>query len=175
MDQKILDALKKINEKLGGTNDPGEKWGTLLEEIAENLSGSELPEVTSDDKDKFLHTNDTTGALEWADASGGGGSGAFIVTLTGDDDTPVVDKTNAEIYAAVQAGSLVICRRFINVTGHYDYYYLMDADSTRAIFSNNKYFNSQESGFGITVTVETNDNVQTVTEDYTAWTVEDDA
>ena len=40
MDQKILDALKTINEKLGGTNDPNEKWGTLLEEIAENLSPS---------------------------------------------------------------------------------------------------------------------------------------
>ena len=31
----------------------------------------ELPTVTSADKDKFLHTNDSTGAVEWADAPSG--------------------------------------------------------------------------------------------------------
>ena len=69
MDQKILDALKKINEKLGGTNDPNEKWGTLLQEIAENIDGgggggSSLPSVTSADNGDVL----TVVEGEWAKA-----------------------------------------------------------------------------------------------------------
>ena len=34
--------------------------------------GSSLPPVTVDDKGKFLHTNDTTGNLEWAEGDGSG-------------------------------------------------------------------------------------------------------
>jgi len=43
MDQKILDALKKINIKLGGTNGKNERVGTLLEKIEENVESGYTP------------------------------------------------------------------------------------------------------------------------------------
>ena len=69
------------------------------------VAPSELPAVTSDDKDKFLHTNGSTGALEWTEAGGGGGM--LVVTFGGSYGlTP--DKTVAEIAAAASAGQLVV-------------------------------------------------------------------
>ena len=94
---------------------------------------SELPAVTASDKDKFLHTNDSTGAVEWADAPDGlpavtdvdegkvltvnnsgvwvaqtpsSGGGRFVVTFTQDPDTEEwsADKTFDECVAAWEAG-----------------------------------------------------------------------
>ena len=60
MDQKILDALKTINDKLGGTNDPNENWGSLLQEIAQNVG------------------------------SGGGGGGVFVIDYDYDTGVPTL-------------------------------------------------------------------------------------
>lgn len=92
---------------------------------------TELPAVETTDKDKYLHTNASTGAVEWADApnelpavaavdegkvltvNNSGVWGAqepigkkFIVTLTptSPDYSGTMDKTVAEINAAYEAG-----------------------------------------------------------------------
>ena len=104
MDQKILDALKKINEKLGGTNDPNEKWGTLLQEIAENIDGgggggSSLPSVTSADNGDVL----TVVEGEWAKEHPNIDPNAFMdltVTYNSELSRYEVDATYSEIIAA---------------------------------------------------------------------------
>ena len=144
MDQKILDALKTINEKLGGTNDPNEKWGTLLQEIAENIDGggggSSLPSVTSDDNGDVLTvvegewakveptsclpsvTSDDNGDVltvvegEWAKAEP---SGCALYVHVGWEESlqsAFSDKTYAEIKSAIDAGRVVF------VIGHPDTY-----------------------------------------------------
>jgi hypothetical protein len=62
-----------------------------------------LPAVGATDKGKTLQTNATTGAPEWAEASGGGG-GVLMVTDTGG----TLDKTMGEIQDAYLAGKRVI-------------------------------------------------------------------
>ncbi len=52
---------------------------------------NELPAVASSDKGKFLHTNESTGALEWAE--GGSGGGVLVVH----DVEGTLDKTWQEI------------------------------------------------------------------------------
>ena len=100
---------------------------------------NELPPVGTSDKNKFLHTNGSTGAVEWADApkelpsvsgtdegkvltvnnSGVWGASEpigikFIVTLTPTalDYSGTMDKTVAEIDAAYKAGQQVVFRVF---------------------------------------------------------------
>ena len=62
----------------------------------------ELPAVTSSDKDKYLHTNDSTGALEWAE--GGSGGGGLVVT----DTAGTLDKTWQEIHDAMLNGIVMV-------------------------------------------------------------------
>ena len=64
----------------------------------------ELPAVTSSDKDKYLHTNDSTGALEWAE----GGSGGGVLVVTSDFETGTLDKTWQEIHDAMLSGGAVV-------------------------------------------------------------------
>ena len=110
MDQKILDALKKINEKLGGTNDPNEKWGTLLQEIAENIDGgggggSSLPSVTSADNGDVL----TVVEGEWAKAEPSGASDVMVVSFEEPENGPITcNKTYSEIIEALNAGKAVV-------------------------------------------------------------------
>ena len=61
---------------------------------------SELPAVEAADKGKFLHANESTGALEWAE--GGSGGGALVVNGTWNEAGTecVLDKTYKEIYDA---------------------------------------------------------------------------
>lgn len=63
---------------------------------------SELPAVGANDKNKFLHTNESTGALEWA--KGGSGGGVLVVT----DTNGTLDKTWQEIHDAMLVGYVVI-------------------------------------------------------------------
>ena len=56
----------------------------------------ELPAVGADDKGKFLHANESTGALEWAE--GGSGGGVLVVNGTWGDDGCTLDKTWQEIH-----------------------------------------------------------------------------
>ena len=55
---------------------------------------TELPSVESGDKDKYLHTNSSTGSLEWSSVSSGGS--AFMIT----DTDGTLDKTWKEINEA---------------------------------------------------------------------------
>lgn len=63
---------------------------------------SELPPVGTSDKNKFLHANESTGALEWAE----GGSGGGVLVVTDTDGT--LDKTWQEIHDAMLSGGAVI-------------------------------------------------------------------
>lgn len=54
----------------------------------------ELPTVTSADKDKFLHTNDSTGAVEWADAPSG------MPAVTEQDAGKVATVNNSGVWVA---------------------------------------------------------------------------
>lgn len=56
-------------------------------------TSSELPSVGTSDKNKFLHTNESTGALEWAE--GGSGGGVLVVNV---DENGTLDKTWQEIH-----------------------------------------------------------------------------
>jgi hypothetical protein len=56
---------------------------------------SELPAVGAGDKGKFLHTNESTGALEWSE---GGGSGGGVLVVHDVDGT--LDKTWQDIVDA---------------------------------------------------------------------------
>lgn len=89
--------------------EPESRMDAYLDYIARNGGGgggSSLPEVTSSDKDKYLHTNSSTGDLEWSAVSGGGG-GALRVAITTEDmgQTYETDKTWQEIYDAVTTGA----------------------------------------------------------------------
>jgi hypothetical protein len=56
----------------------------LLFNIAEEMkaaSASDLPDIGSSDKNKYLHTNESTGALEWANGGSGGGVEEIIYYL----------------------------------------------------------------------------------------------
>lgn len=73
---------------------------------------NELPAVEAADKGKFLHTNESTGALEWAE--GGSGGGVLVVTATTEGNATTLDKTWQEIndadFAVVTDGS---ARKFV--------------------------------------------------------------
>ena len=106
---KITSRLGVLLAKIAGKEATLEHmtppWATnaeeeLMLEIADRVDGLEsasVPEVASADKGKYLHANETTGALEWAGASGGD-SGVLIVHY--DPDTLALDKTWSEIYTA---------------------------------------------------------------------------
>ena len=55
------------------------------------------PEVKNADKGKYLHANESTGALEWAEVSGGSG-GVLIANI--DSSTNALDKTWKQIHDA---------------------------------------------------------------------------
>ena len=55
---------------------------------------SELPAVTASDKDKFLHTNDSTGAVEWADAP------TELPSVSGSDEGKVLTVNNSGVWVA---------------------------------------------------------------------------
>lgn len=59
-------------------------------------TSSELPSVGASDKNKFLHANESTGALEWAE--GGSGGGVLVVNGTWSDNVCTLDKTWQEIH-----------------------------------------------------------------------------
>ena len=96
---------------------------------------SELPTVGASDKDKYLHTNDSTGAVEWTDAPDGlpavtdvdagkvlavnnsgvwvaqtpaSGGGVLVVKFAYADGMSFCNHTFAEIHAAVTAGNPII-------------------------------------------------------------------
>lgn len=54
----------------------------------------ELPAVTSSDKDKYLHTNDSTGAVEWADAP------AALPAVTDVDEGKVLTVNDSGVWVA---------------------------------------------------------------------------
>lgn len=112
----------------------------LLFNIAEEMkaaSASDLPDIGSSDKNKFLHTNDSTGAVEWADAPDGlpavtdvdegkvltvnnsgewvaaNPSGGGVLVVTDTDGT--LDKTWQEIYDALPLAVLDIPRLSMRV------------------------------------------------------------
>ena len=84
--------------------------------------GSDLPEVTSSDKDKYLHTNSSTGDLEWSAVSGGGGG---VLTITADENG-ICDASYNDVIAAAEAGKLIILITTPPLPGWsniYDYFY----------------------------------------------------
>lgn len=89
----------------GEAPDPVTREEYFLKAIADK---PDLPAVGENDKDKYLHTNASTGAPEWTSGGGGGGSGALVVTCTYSDKIITADKTTKEIYDAYVAGTVVL-------------------------------------------------------------------
>ena len=91
-----------------GSSDNGKVLGVSEGAWAKIAAPSGLPEVGADDKDKYLHTNASTGDPEWAS---GGGGGAFVIHLTKTTEdgttTYTADKTVGEIYEAAQNGPVL--------------------------------------------------------------------
>lgn len=60
-------------------NTPGNTNPNVLKPMLDELEGDKLPPVTEDDKGKYLHLNESTGAKEWATAGGGSSGGGVLV------------------------------------------------------------------------------------------------
>lgn len=111
--QAILDKIADGTE----TTLPVPSWNheKFLAAIYDAL-GETVPSVESTDKGKFLHANESTGALEWAEGGGGSGGGDVVVShitvvpgeFLGDDDTYACDMTVEEIQAAQNSGKTVL-------------------------------------------------------------------
>ena len=66
----------------------------------------DVPPVTADDKNKYLHMNETTGEKEWSEVSGGGGGGGMLKVIASESgDDLVLDKNYNEIHEAVVNGN----------------------------------------------------------------------
>ena len=100
-EEKLPPVSSADNGKVLGVNNG------VWEKVAAS-GGSDLPEVTADDKNKYLHTNSSTGDLEWSAVSGG----ALVVHVTAttieESTIYTCDKTAAEMYEAMQTGVVVI-------------------------------------------------------------------
>ena len=101
-----------------------EKLNKLEQGVAGAGGGSDLPEVTANDKDKYLHTNASTGDLEWSAVSGGGG---LVVTITGGD----MNKTYNEIKQALQSGPVVCVAEIDGALSYNNIIYSADGDNDR--------------------------------------------
>lgn len=77
-------------------DEPETRIERYLYKIAQGSGG--VPAVEDADKGKYLHANESTGDLEWAE--GGSGGGVLVVTDTTEGQTSTLDKTWAEINAA---------------------------------------------------------------------------
>ena len=66
------------------------------------INALKLPTVGSSDKDKFLHTNASTGALEWAE----GGSGSGLPEVTSEDNNKVLAVVSG-VWAAASISDIV--------------------------------------------------------------------
>ena len=87
----------------------------LLFNIAEEMkaaSASDLPDIGSSDKNKFLHTNESTGALEWAE---GGGSGGGVLVVT--EANRKLSESFNTINAALKSGQMVQLIKSNEVSG----------------------------------------------------------
>ena len=69
----------------------------------------DVPPVTADDKNKYLHTNETTGEKEWSEVSGGGGGGGVLVVhIYIEDSDQCLDKNYTEINDAIKTGGACV-------------------------------------------------------------------
>lgn len=86
-------------------DEPVTRIEKYLYKIAQGSGG--VPAVEDADKGKYLHANESTGALEWAE--GGSGGGVMTVNSAYDETTEkyVLDKTWNEINNAMRAGTFV--------------------------------------------------------------------
>lgn len=74
-------------------DEPETRIERYLYKIAQGSGG--VPPVEDADKGKYLHANESTGDLEWAE--GGSGGGVLVVTVTTSGETKTMDKTWQEI------------------------------------------------------------------------------
>ena len=97
---------------------------------------NELPAVAAADKGKYLHTNESTGALEWAEGGSGGG-GVLVVNAEYDgESTYTLDKTwqeckDAELVSVTMEGKNTFCigvSEFENIITHQTEYYVLVYD-----------------------------------------------
>lgn len=74
-------------------DEPETRIEKYLYKIAQGSGG--VPPVEDADKGKYLHANESNGALEWAE--GGSGGGPLVVHAIPSDDSTTLDKTWQDI------------------------------------------------------------------------------
>lgn len=69
----INESLKELYVAMGGTEADVEDLDMIQEVLQKmkDVAGGAVPEVEAADKGKFLHADESTGELEWAEAGGG--------------------------------------------------------------------------------------------------------
>ena len=130
---RIIDAVSSIAQNLGITisKNTGNRLADTLEGIASDAStishGASVPAAGTNDKDKYLHTNASTGALEWSEVAGGGTGGLFLVEASASEgemhfNPSSPTKTSSEVKAAIERGQLPILKLNVN-NGEYSVYF----------------------------------------------------
>lgn len=116
-------------------DEPVTRIEKYLYKIAQGSGG--VPAVEDADKGKYLHANESTGDLEWAE--GGSGGGVLVVHV---DEEGALDKTWNEInaadvafivYSGSEDGETLHSREFVVNTSEVDGAYQVIAFSTRRL------------------------------------------
>lgn len=120
---------------------------------------NELPTVGSSDKDKYLHTNGSTGAVEWADAPDG------LPAVTDVDAGKVLTVNNSGVWVAANpssGGGVLVVHQDVDGTLDKTWQEIFDATFAVVVTSNGTaYFKSPVTGIsyvdGIAYMLETAD------------------
>ena len=116
-------------------DEPETRIEKYLYKIAQGSGG--VPAVEDADKGKYLHANESTGALEWAEGGGSGGGGVLVVNAEYDgESTYTLDKTwqeckDAELVSVTMEGTNTFCigvSEFENIITHQTEYYVLVYD-----------------------------------------------
>lgn len=98
-----------------------------LYKIAQGSGG--VPAVEDADKGKYLHANESTGDIEWAEAGGSGGGAVVHAVIN--ENTLTLDKTWQEIFdgdyssvSVLTAESNKILGRIVQVSNEFTSYYV---------------------------------------------------
>lgn len=105
-------------------DEPVTRIEKYLYKIAQGSGG--VPAVEDADKGKYLHANESTGALEWAE--GGSGGGVLVVHEVGG----ALDKTYKQIVDALHANGVIL--EWTLEDGSIDVYLVVDYGNVNNVY-----------------------------------------